>query len=67
MRGFHGAPIIEPYDSVVIGVNEDRTIECKAKEPVTWVSEVYIINKISLRRNVIILLNFRISKIFLMQ
>ncbi|XP_070496401.1 vascular endothelial growth factor receptor kdr-like isoform X5 [Chironomus tepperi] len=40
LRGYHGAPIIEPYDSVVINVNEGRTIECKGKEPVTWVSEI---------------------------
>ncbi|KAL7045415.1 hypothetical protein ACKWTF_002226 [Chironomus riparius] len=40
LRGYHGAPIIDPYDSVVISVNEGRIIECKGKEPITWVSEI---------------------------
>lgn len=40
-RGLHGAPIIEPFDSTTtIEVNADKTIECKASRPVTWISEV---------------------------
>lgn len=40
LRGFHEAPIIDPYDSVVIGVNTNKTIECKGIRAVTWSSEV---------------------------
>lgn len=41
LRGLNGAPIIEPFDSyTTIEVNTDKTIECKAQWPVTWISEV---------------------------
>ncbi|KAG5675894.1 hypothetical protein PVAND_005754 [Polypedilum vanderplanki] len=43
LRGYHGAPIIDPFDSVIIDVNGKKLIECKGKRPVTWLSE--IINK----------------------
>lgn len=36
------APIIDPADSVTIDVNQGITIDCKAKNPITWVFEVPI-------------------------
>lgn len=50
-RGYHGAPITDPYDNVVIEVNGEKEIECKASKPVTWVTEV----------DTKIILNFKIS------
>lgn len=36
-----GAPTIVPSDPfIVIDVNSDKTIECKAERPVRWISEV---------------------------
>ena len=40
LRGFHGAPVIEPFDFVIIDVNTEKEIECKAKKPVTWAIKV---------------------------
>lgn len=38
----HGAPIIEPAGPhIVIEVEADKKIECKADKPVTWISEVW--------------------------
>lgn len=36
------APIIDPFESVIIDVNQDRIIDCKAKAPITWVFDVSI-------------------------
>jgi len=36
------APIIDPFESVIIDVNQGRIIDCKAKSPITWVFEVSI-------------------------
>lgn len=45
LRGANGAPIIDPFDSsTIIEGGADKTIECKASKPVTWVSEVGLIN-----------------------
>ncbi|CAG9799108.1 unnamed protein product [Chironomus riparius] len=35
----HEAPIIDKSDSIIIDVNRDETVECKAKVPITWIFE----------------------------
>ena len=37
----HDAPIIDQSDSIIIDVNQDKIVECKAKVPITWVFEVF--------------------------
>lgn len=42
-RNPHEAPVIEPFDFVIIDVNTHKEIECKAKKPVTWAIKVHFL------------------------